>query len=119
ISANPTVLNLGTNTATIKISYAFPAAAGGVQTNGVTLSTIPVSVSLVTPVTPTGSSSPPPDSLIFPVVGHAAGANDSLFESDIRVTNLTAQSMKYQLKFTPSNTDGTVTGSSSSVQIEP
>ncbi len=118
ISANPTVLALGTNTATILVNY-IGAAAHGPQTNATTVTTVPVSVSLVTPVTPTGSSSPPPDSLIFPVVGHAAGANDSLFESDIRVTNLTAQTMKYQVKFTPSGTDGTVTGSSSNIQIEP
>ncbi|HKR66129.1 MAG TPA: hypothetical protein VJZ00_20530 [Thermoanaerobaculia bacterium] len=118
VSANPTILDLGTNTATINVTYA-ALSVQGPQTNGVTLATIPVSVSLVTPVTPTGSSAPPPDSLIFPVVGHAAGANDSLFESDIRVTNLTAQPMKYQLKFTPSGTDGTQTGSASSVQIEP
>ena len=118
VSANPTVLALGTNTATINVSYT-GGAAHAPQGNATTVSTVPVSVSLVTPVTPTGSSSPPPDSLIFPVVGHAAGANDSLFESDIRVTNLTAQTMKYQVKFTPSGTDGTVTGSSSNIQIEP
>jgi hypothetical protein len=118
ISANPTVLALGTNTATILVNYTGPAAHGP-RTNATTVSTVPVSVSLVTPVTPTGSSSPPPDSLIFPVVGHAAGANDSLFESDIRVTNLTAQTMKYLVKFTPSGVDGTQSGSSSNIQIEP
>jgi hypothetical protein len=117
ITANPAAIQLGTNTGTIYVAYD-AAASGRIQTNGTTLS-VPVSVSLVTPVTPTGSSSPPPDSLIFPVVGHATGANDSLFESDIRVTNLTAQTMKYQVKFTPSGTDGTQTGSSTTVQIEP
>jgi len=117
VSANPAAIQLGTNTGTIYVAYE-AAASGRIQTNGTTLS-VPVSVSLVTPVTPTGSSSPPPDSLIFPVVGHASGANDSLFESDIRVTNLTAQTMKYQVKFTPSGTDGTQTGSSTTVQLEP
>jgi hypothetical protein len=118
ISADPSVLDLGTNTATIVVNYT-GSAAHGPRTNATTFTTVPVSVSLVTPITPTGSSSPPPDSLIFPVVGHATGANDSLFESDIRVTNLTAQTIKYMVKFTPSGTDGTQTGSSSNVQIEP
>jgi len=118
ISADPSVLDLGTNTATIVVNYT-GAAIHGPATNGTTVTTVPVSVSLITPITPAGSSSPPPDSLIFPVVGHATGANDSLFESDIRVTNLTAQTIKYLIKFTPSGTDGTQTGSSSNVQIEP
>jgi hypothetical protein len=118
VTASATALALGTNTATIQINYTAPASQGP-RSDGTTVTTVPVSVSLVTPVTPAGSSAPPPDSLIFPVVGHAAGANDSLFESDIRVTNLTAQTMKYLLKFTPSGTDGTVTGSSSNIQIEP
>lgn len=117
VTANPSLIQLGTNTGTISVVYE-AAASKGIQTHGTTTS-VPISVSLVTPVTPTGSSAPPPDSLIFPVVGHATGANDSLFESDIRVTNLTAQTMMYQIKFTPSGTDGTQTGSSTTVQIEP
>ena len=117
VIADPSVLNLGTNTGTVKVQYA--AAAKGPRTSATTLFIIPVSVSLVTPVMPSGSGTPPPDSLIFPVVGHAQGANDSLFESDIRVTNLTAKTAKYALHFTPSGTDGTQTGSESTVEIAP
>lgn len=119
VTANPNVLALGTNTGTIKIEYSTPVAAGSTRTNATTVVNIPTSVSLVTPVLPSGKGTPPPDSLIFPVVGHAQGQNDSLFESDIRVTNLTALTQKYELKYTPSGTNGTVTGSSSTIEISP
>lgn len=119
VTADPSFLSLGTNTGTIQIQYSGGSAAKGVQTHANTISTVPLSVSLVTPVLPTGKGTPPPDSLIFAVVGHATGINDSLFESDIRVTNLTAQTMKYQLNFTPSGVDGTQTGSSSNIEIAP
>lgn len=118
VTAAPGTLPLGTNTATIKLSYSGGAAKTPVTHAG-TVTSIPLSVSLVTPVVPTGKGTPPPDALIFPVVGHAQGANDSLFESDIRVTNLSAQTTKYQLNLTPSNTNGTQTGSSSTVEIAP
>jgi hypothetical protein len=118
VTANRNVLALGTNTGTLKITYG-GGSARNPQTHAGTVTSIPLSVSLVTPVVPTGKGTPPPDSLIFPVVGHAQGANDSLFESDIRVTNLTAQTKKYQLNLTPSGTNGTTTGSSSTVEIGP
>jgi hypothetical protein len=118
VTADPAFLNLGTNTGTIKIEYG-GASGKGAQTDAGTTFKIPLSVSLVTPVIPSGKGTPPPDALIFPVVGHATGANDSLFESDIRVTNLTAETARYELNFTPSNTDGTQTGSSSTIEIAP
>jgi hypothetical protein len=117
VTANPAFLPLGTNTGTIGILYGATDSRSP-RTEATTFK-IPVSVSLVTPVLPTGKASPPPDSLIFPVVGHAGGANNSLFESDIRVTNLTAETARYELHFTPSNTDGTQTGSSSTIEIAP
>lgn len=118
VSTNPQLMVAGTNTGTVKLQYA-SNANGGPQTHAGTTSSIPLSVSLVTPVAPAGKGTPPPDSLIFPVVGHAQGVNDSLFESDIRLTNLSAQLMKYQLNYTPSGVDGTQTGSSNTIELAP
>ncbi|MBV8517061.1 MAG: hypothetical protein JO197_06600 [Acidobacteria bacterium] len=118
ISADPTALALGTNTGTIHVQYT-GAAATRFASHASTVTTVPISVSLVTPVEPTGQGTPPPDALIFPVVGHAAGVNDSLFESDIRVTNLTAQTMRYAVSYTPTGTNGTQTGSSTEIEILP
>jgi hypothetical protein len=117
VTADPAVLEPGTNTGTIRVQYTLASGAKATA-NALTSINIPVSVSLVTPVYPGGKATPPPDSLIFPVVGHARGFNDSLFESDIRVTNLTAKTMKYELLFTPSGTNGTTNGSTSTIEIE-
>lgn len=118
VTAITDTLRLGTNTGTVLVDYG-SGSAGGVATNADTKTSFPMSVSLVTPVTPTGKGTPPPDALIFGAVGHASGVNDSLFESDIRLTNLTAQTMKYDLNYTPSGVDGTDVGSSSTIEVAP
>ncbi|HEX6085668.1 MAG TPA: hypothetical protein VF266_14150 [Thermoanaerobaculia bacterium] len=119
VTADPNVLKLGTNTGTVQLTYS-SAARGGIGTNdGPAQTNFPMSVSLVTPVMPEGKGTPPPDALIFPAVGHAAGANDSLFESDVRLTNLSAQTMKYDLYFTPSGVDGTEFSNSTTIEVSP
>jgi hypothetical protein len=118
ITADPAALLLGTNTGTVSITYTGSGKWVGV--NGVSPpSSVPISVSLATPVAAGGKNAPPPDSLIIPAVAHATGVNESLFETDVRVTNTSAQTMSYQLNFTPSATDGTQTGNSTTIQIEP
>ena len=115
VTYDPAPLKLGTNTGTVLITT---GNSGTVSTNGVAPA-IPVSVSLVTPVAPGGKNAPPPDALIIPAVGHAAGANDSLFESDVRVANVGATPQKYQINFTLTGTDGTQSGQSSTIDIDP
>lgn len=117
VKSDESQIGVGTNTFTLSVEL-LGTTTSGVKTHGTTVTT-PISVSLVTPVTPTGSGSPSPDSLIFGAVGHATGQNDSLFESDVRVTNLSAQTMKYSVVYTPSGTDGTQTGSTTSIEIAP
>jgi hypothetical protein len=121
VTADPKQLNLGTNTATITITYSGASSVPGASrmATTTTFTPVPLSVSLVSPVALGGKTSPPPDSLIIPAVGHAAGIGDSLFESDIRVANTSAEVMKYQVNFTPTATDGTSTGSSTTIQIDP
>ena len=118
VVGDPKSLNFGTNTATVKVVVTTPTS-DGIKSDGSTTSSLPFSISLVTPVTQTGKSSPPPDSLIIPAVAHAVGANDSQFESDIRLTNLGATTAKYQVNFTPSGVDGTTTGTSSTIEVAP
>ena len=118
VSADPNHLGIGTNTATLQVTYSGGAGRGPGRNDSTSVS-LPLSVSLVTPVMPTGKGTPPPDALIFAAVGHASGINDSLFESDIRLTNLTAQTIKYDLNFTPSGVDGTQEGISSTIEVPP
>lgn len=115
VSANPTSLSAGTSTGTVTVVYG--TAGKGVGVHATTSVVVPISVSLVTPVLPIGKNTPPPDSFIIPAVAHAEGANSSMFESDIRVANLSAQAIRYQLNFTPSNVDGTTTGSSTTIEV--
>ena len=116
VTFDPSAMKLGTNSGTVIVSSG--SASGSIRANGVT-PVVPVSVSLVTPVLPAGKNTPPPNSLIVPAVGHAPGANDSMFESDVRVANTSADTQKYQLNFTLSGTDGTQTGQSTTIEIEP
>jgi hypothetical protein len=115
VTYDPAALKLGTNTGTVILTVGNSAS---ITTNAVT-PVIPVSVSLVTPVAPGGKNTPPPDSLIIPAVGHAAGANASFFESDVRVANVSAQTQSYLLNFTLSGTDGTQSGQSTTIDINP
>jgi hypothetical protein len=116
VTFDPAAMALGTNTGTISITY---GTAGKIAANGSTSGSVPVSVSLVTPVSPGGKNTPLPESLIVPAVGHAGGANGSLFESDLRIANVSAQAMKYLLNFTLTATDGTQSGQSTTIQVDP
>jgi hypothetical protein len=119
VIASGGLLNPGTNTGTVHVVYGAPITDAQGPHTMVTAVSIPVSISLVTPVTPGGKNTPPPDSLIIPAVGHSGGIGGSLFESDVRLANVSAQTMKYLLNFTPAASDGTVTGNSTQIQVEP
>ncbi|HEY5610137.1 MAG TPA: hypothetical protein VIL97_02935, partial [Thermoanaerobaculia bacterium] len=76
------------------------------------------SVTLSTPVTATPATQPPPNSIIVPAVAHTDGAS-SKWLSDIRLTNITPSTMRYELNFTPSNADGTLTGKQTTLEVPP
>jgi hypothetical protein len=118
LTSDRNALRIGGNTASVRVAVG-DVNGSKLQSNATTTVTIPINVSLVTPVTPSGKSGPSPDSLIFAAVGHAPGQNGSFFESDVRVANLSATPMKYQINYTPSGTDGTTTGSTTTVEIAP
>jgi hypothetical protein len=116
VTSDPAPLNLGSNAATLTVTYG--ATSGKKGTNAVS-SSVPVNVSLVTPVSPTGKNTPLPTSLIIPAVAHAQGANSSMFQSDVRIANVAATVQKYQLFFTLSGTDGTKSGQTTIIQVDP
>jgi hypothetical protein len=117
VTSAPGTLNLGTNTGTVLITYSSAGKKGSDASSPP--KSVPISVSIVTPVQPVPRNTPQPTSLIIPGIAHAAGANNSLFQSDVRVTNIAAQTMRYLLNFTPAGTDGTQVGSSTTIEIEP
>jgi hypothetical protein len=114
----PGGLEVGTTTATIVVSRTQPSAArGGVSTHGTSSTSLPFSISKVTPVTPTPrSQTPPPGTLIIPAVAHADGIG-ARFQSDIRIANTSSTPLTYQLSFTPSGANGTAVGKMTELTI--
>jgi uncharacterized repeat protein (TIGR01451 family) len=98
VIADPQGLANGTSTGTVIVSTT-RSASGAVAANATSSVSIPVSINLVTPITPVGKSTPVVESLIIPTVGHLDGAN-SRWQSDVRVTNTGSGSAKYQLLLT-------------------
>ena len=119
IISDPVALKLGTNTATVILSFSAASKGNIIATDTTPPASVPVSVTTVTPVSPGGKNTPLPNSLFIPAVGHATGANASLFESDVRIANTSAQAMKYQLNFTLTRTDASQSGSSTTIQVDP
>jgi hypothetical protein len=107
VTANPTNLPPGANTGTLTV-----------QSNGATISTKSVSVSLVTPVGPGSKSIPPSNALIIPAVAHAPGAFGP-FQSDVRLTNTSGSTVSYDVTYTPTRTDGTKSSKTTTVSVDP
>jgi uncharacterized repeat protein (TIGR01451 family) len=95
---NPEELPNGTFTATIIVSIS-GGLSRGLTAHANTTTSIPITVNLVTPVTPVSSKGPTQYSLIVPAVGHLPGI-DSAWQSDVRLTNAGFRSTRYRLTFT-------------------
>jgi uncharacterized repeat protein (TIGR01451 family) len=115
VTADTSTLPVGTTLGSIAV--AFSSAGRGVGTNDTGIA-LPLGVSLVTPVMPLPTNTPPPDALIIPAVAHADGIN-SHFQSDVRVSNTSAQFVTYQLTFVPSGDSGITQGQQTTFSIEP
>jgi uncharacterized repeat protein (TIGR01451 family) len=102
VSADPADLPNGTFTATIILTLGSSAKVGPLDTKPPV--SVPVSISVVTPVSPATLSTPPANSLIIPSVGHLDGIN-SQWRSDVRITNTAQQKINYLLRFTPAGGD--------------
>jgi hypothetical protein len=113
---NPALLDLGTTTATVRVTRT-QGAAKGVTSNGSTSSSFPFGVSKVTPVTPAPRSmNPPPGTLIIPAVAHADGIG-TRFQSDVRITNTSTNPITYEISFTPSASNGTNVGKRTTITL--
>jgi uncharacterized repeat protein (TIGR01451 family) len=99
LTADPSNLPNGTFTGTIIVTLA-PLATGLAHTDVTPVISVPVSISLVTPVTPVSNNTPPAGALIIPSVGHLDGIL-SHWQSDIRVANAGFAKQTYSLTFTP------------------
>jgi uncharacterized repeat protein (TIGR01451 family) len=116
VTANTAGLPPGTSLGGVTVTLSTPGARIGV--NGSTTVTSPFTINLVTPVAPTPKNTPPPDALIIPAVANADGIG-SHFQSDVRVSNTSAQVMKYQLSYIPTGEAGIAAGRQTTFSIEP
>ncbi|HEX6099968.1 MAG TPA: hypothetical protein VF432_26895 [Thermoanaerobaculia bacterium] len=119
LTINPTGLDVGSTTGTIQITRTPGAtSAKGVATNDGPVSTsLPLGLSLVTPVSPDPrDGNPPPGTLIIPAVAHAQGIG-SPFRSDVRIVNVSFSDIDYDISYTPSQTNGLQTGKKTTVTI--
>jgi uncharacterized repeat protein (TIGR01451 family) len=101
ISADPSSLTDGTWTGTVIIVFGtgVVGVVGGKQALGTTPPTsIPVSISLTSPVTAGTFATPASTALVIPSVGHLAGLG-SQWQSDIRIANISALFKTVQLTF--------------------
>jgi len=98
ISADPSSLTDGTWTGTVIIVFG-SGVVSGKQALGTTPPTsIPVSISLTSPVTAGTFSTPASTALVIPSVGHLAGLG-SQWQSDVRIANTSALFKTVQLIF--------------------
>lgn len=107
VTATTTGLPVGTSTGSVTAT----TPSGAQVTN-------PVSISLVTPVTPTPKNEPPANALIIPAVAHVEGIG-ALWQSDVRITNTASEVIRYAINFTPSSVDGTQEGKTTELEIGP
>jgi uncharacterized repeat protein (TIGR01451 family) len=107
VTANPKTLPNGTFTASVIVTITDNTATN-VSAHGTTTTSIPLSINLVTPVSPVQSKpATSAHALIIPSVGHLDGI-DSQWRSDVRITNAGFRAVRYALTFTPSG--GTARG---------
>jgi uncharacterized repeat protein (TIGR01451 family) len=88
VTSDPSHVPNGTVTGTVVVTLASSKVS------------VPVSMNLVTPVTPAALAAVPADALIIPSAGHLDGVN-SHWQSDVRVANLAQTPARYRLTFAP------------------
>ncbi len=98
ISADPSSLQNGTWTGTVIIIFGSTSVSSRIHAEDTAKTSIPVSISLTTPVTPGTQSSPASSAVVIPSVGHLAGLG-SQWQSDVRIANITALLKKVLLTF--------------------
>jgi hypothetical protein len=118
LTVNPSLLEVGSTTASVVVTRT-QGSGKGIVSNATSSSSVPVSISKVTPITPAPrSADAPPGTLLIPAIAHADGVN-TRFQSDVRIVNASGNPISYDLSFTPSGKAGTETGKRTTLSIGP
>lgn len=117
VSIDTSQLDIGSTQGSVTLNRLPAAAKVGTFGDPPAPITVPVSVSVVAPVSPTPKTANAPlNTLLIPAIAHADGIG-TRFVSDVRLTNTSAQPINYQLTYTPSNTDGTQSGKQANITV--
>ena len=117
VTIDTSQLDIGSTQGSVTVIRTPAAGKVGALGNPPAPINVPVSVSVVAPVTPTPKDPNAPfNALLIPAIAHADGIG-TRFVSDVRLTNTSAQSITYQLTYTPSNTDGTQSGKQTTITV--
>jgi hypothetical protein len=118
VNIDTTGLDTGSTQATVTVVRTHAASKTGALGDPPATTNVPVSVSVVAPVTqtPKDPNASPFNALLIPAIAHADGIG-TRFVSDVRLTNTASQSITYQLTFTPANTDGTQSGKQATITV--
>lgn len=117
VTIDTSQLDIGSTQGSVTINRLPAAAKVGTFGDPPAPITVPVSVSVVAPVSPTPKSpNAPLNTLLIPAIAHADGIG-TRFVSDVRLTNTSAQPINYQLTYTPANTDGTQSGKQANITV--
>jgi uncharacterized repeat protein (TIGR01451 family) len=98
ISADPSTLSDGTWTGTVIVVYGTSGVSGKQALDATPKTSIPVSISLTSPVSPGTLTGPAATAVVIPSVGHLP-VFSSQWQSDIRIANTSTLSKKVQLIF--------------------
>jgi uncharacterized repeat protein (TIGR01451 family) len=96
LSADPAGLTVGTWTGTVLVAYGTSTVGKTAVDAAAPVKAVPVSINVVTPVSPALISNPASNAVVIPTVGHLAGLSSN-WRSDIRIANVSTQTAAYQL----------------------
>ena len=110
-------LPAGASTGTVVITTTAAAGTRAALGNPPPTS-VPITVSNIPGVTTKPKSTPPPDALTIPAVANVKNFIVR-YQSDVRVTNTSAQVIKYQINFVPSGLPGISQGQTATTEVAP
>lgn len=113
VTADPTKMRFGSNTGTFTVVF---ASSG--KTASDMNSTVPITVSLVSPASTDSKSQPSEASVIIPGVAHASGFN-SQWQSDVRLLNVGTSPAPLSLKYIPAGVNGFQNVKATSITLQP
>jgi uncharacterized repeat protein (TIGR01451 family) len=117
VAADPSTLTNGTWTGTLIVVYGTTSVSSRLASDETKKYTAPISISLVTPVTPTALTAASNTAMVVPSVGHLAGV-ESLWRSDIRLANLAPAAQKFQLVFNPGTGGGVTATKTTTITVD-